>query len=133
MPKSARFALAALVLLTAPACADRGTPVAPEHADVPAARQMLDALSVTISGPTTVPAAGEYEWTANVTGGDGTYSYAWYVLDTSTFTWIYRTDGPSFTDEIGPGRGPERVNIRVVVTSGSESASDTHSFNVWTP
>jgi hypothetical protein len=133
MHKAARFALAALVLLSAPACADRGTPVAPEHADVPAARQMLNPLSVTISGPTSITSVGEYEWTANVSGGSGTYSYTWYVLDTSTFTWIYLTNDPSFTDDIGPGRGPQRITIRVVVTSGSESAADPHSFNVWTP
>jgi hypothetical protein len=75
---------------------------------------------------------GDYEWTANASGGSN-YSYTWYVWDNSTFSWIYLTNGPTFADDIGPGRGPEWITIRVDVTSGSDFASDTHDYYVWTP
>jgi hypothetical protein len=132
MRKTARFALAALVLMAAPACADSGTPLTPKHAEAPATRQMLDAISVTITGTTSILSEGEYEWTANASGGSN-YSYTWYVLDKSTFNWIYLTNGPTFADGIGPGRGPEWQTIRVDVTAGSDSASDTHDYYIWTP
>jgi hypothetical protein len=93
---------------------------------------MLDAISVNITGPTSIFSEGEYEWTANASGGSN-YSYTWYVLDNSTLNWIYLTNGPTFADGIGPGRGPEWITIRVDVTSGSDTASDTHDYYVWTP
>jgi len=50
-------------------------------------------VSTRILGPTHIATWGEHTWTADPSGGDGTYSYEWYYrIDHQTWTCNYQTD-----------------------------------------
>jgi aqualysin 1 len=85
-------------------------------------------VGVTITGPTSITTPGAYSWQANASGGIGTYTYSWqYRVQNGTWTPVgagaatysrsVTTTDPSF-------------ELRVTVTSGGLTSSDTHLVNV---
>ncbi|MFO7894511.1 MAG: hypothetical protein R6U63_12320 [Longimicrobiales bacterium] len=91
-----------------------------------------EVLSVELHGTDYISTDSTYTWTANAENGTGTYSYEWQRrTNHQTSTCVYQTDWTTV------GTGPEYVSpespfgydfqLRVTVTSGSETASD----NIW--
>jgi len=85
------------------------------------ANPLHPALTVGISGDNVVTTQNAYTWTAQPAGGNGTYTYQWYVI------WDgapYHTDGPLGTSQtqsmsVIPEDG--NFSLRVVVTSNGQS------------
>ncbi|HEX8692567.1 MAG TPA: S8 family serine peptidase [Longimicrobium sp.] len=81
-------------------------------------------VGANVTGPGTVSSVGTYTWQAGATGGDGSYAY----------TWEYRVQGAAVWTVVGTGSSYARsvaasdpsFELRVTVTSGGLSASDTH-------
>lgn len=81
--------------------------------------QVTPQLNASLDGPNTIWTPGYYQWTITPSGGDGTYSYQWYVdyawgsqsqpLGTGNMTqlWVDENTGPFI--------------IRAVVTSGGST------------
>ncbi|HEX2204353.1 MAG TPA: S8 family serine peptidase, partial [Longimicrobium sp.] len=90
--------------------------------DVLAALNYVPPVTVTMTGPSLVSTQGSYTWTANPSGGAGSYAYRWYeswdgvnYYDTGVTTksysgWVYAGD---------------QFWLRVVVTSGAQQGSAT--------
>ncbi len=59
-------------------------------------------------------------WTANATGGSGSYSYQWYSRSSPTYGW-YNTGvtTQNYTKTIY-----DDIEFKCIVTSGSETVSD---------
>ena len=82
------------------------------------------ALPLTVSVSSTPSGSFGITWTANVSGGTGIYSYSWSGTDnlsgtTSSVTKNYLTEG--------------NKNATVTVTSGSQVASSSGSYNLVFP
>ena len=86
------------------------------------------AMSVSITGLTTIKTPGSRTWTCGASGGAGGYSYAWYRRDyggsfvyagsgTSYTTWVDGNDAPSFT-------------LKCSVTSAGQTVSAEKTVNV---
>lgn len=88
------------------------------------ASPLYPALSVEIDGENVLTTQNSYTWTAQPVGGTGTYSYQWYVI------WDgapYHTDGPlgtSVTQSMSVIPEDGNFSLRVVVTSGGQTAED---------
>lgn len=85
-----------------------------------------DAFQVAINGPRLIGVPGSYQWTAEVHGGDGEFSYEWTLYGTTRPVSVTGTDGPVLSlalDDYFDGR----LEISVVVHSGGEAvlASET--------
>ncbi|HYR10100.1 MAG TPA: S8 family serine peptidase [Longimicrobium sp.] len=77
-------------------------------------------LGVTISGPDYVLGGTSNTWTANPTGGNGTYTYQWqYSLNGST--WSNGATTKTYTRMVG--RYATQLYLRVTVTSNGASAT----------
>jgi hypothetical protein len=85
-------------------------------------------VSVTIDGPTDVPANTECEWKANVNGGLPPYSYEWLrdgitVSTTDSYTADTGTNDFRLDLEVVDGRSDIDTDvIFVTVTSGEEES-----------
>jgi hypothetical protein len=84
-------------------------------------------LTARILGPTDIATSGEYTWTADPSGGDGTYAYEWfYRIDHQTWTCNYQTDWSFVGSDATYSRNVPvpsydfRIGLRV--TSGGETA-----------
>jgi len=87
--------------------------------------------SVTISGPSSITTAGTYTWSTSVTGGNGSYAYAWeYRVQGGTWTPVGTSAG-TYTRSVAEGN--PAFELRVTVTSGGATASDDHPVNVVIP
>jgi subtilisin family serine protease len=85
--------------------------------------------SVTISGPSTISAAGTYTWSTSVTGGSGSYAYAWEYRTQGSATWTpVGTAASTYTRSVAAGNA--HFELRVTVTSGGLAGSDNHLVNV---
>jgi hypothetical protein len=74
-------------------------------------------LGVSISGPFMIYQGNYGTWTANPTGGTGTYTYQWQYSSTgSTWTNVATTQSYSRT-------GFSTFYLRVIVTSGGSSVT----------
>lgn len=91
-------------------------------------------LSVTISGPSSVPASGNKTWTANAVNGEGPYTYAWYRKTDHWWprgaaTCHYETDlelvstGPSYSSYVSLGDFDFRLIVYVMSAGEQASAS----------
>jgi Subtilase family len=88
-------------------------------------------VSVYISGPSTISTAGTYTWYANPSGGNGTFTYSWeYRVQGGTWTPV-GCGCASYSRSVAAGN-PD-FELRVTVTSGGASASDTHLVDVAIP
>jgi subtilisin family serine protease len=81
-------------------------------------------LSVYITGPDWVYGGTTYTWQANVSGGDGTYSYQWQYLPEGGSTWS-NVGSNSSTYSRFVGRYASSFYLRVIVTSGGASATSS--------
>ncbi|HET7273784.1 MAG TPA: S8 family serine peptidase [Longimicrobiaceae bacterium] len=86
-------------------------------------------LQVTISGPTYINAVGLYDWEANPSYGNSAYSYSWEFSNDGS-NWSPAGSGKDYSRYIG-STDTDFV-LRVTVTSGSETDSDTHWITVAT-
>lgn len=129
--KIRRFA-AALGLLVIAACSDVTTSpegARPSPGDA-TPRSQLSALYVSIDGPSWVTygslnAPGPYyEWTANASGGDGSYTYEWVISDVLGRTWVAGT-GPVF------GTSFDCRWVNFILTVNVTSAGQTASSEMW--
>ncbi|HEX8903788.1 MAG TPA: S8 family serine peptidase, partial [Longimicrobiaceae bacterium] len=78
------------------------------------------ALSVTVSGDDYLFSGDVGYWHANVTGGNGTYSYQWQFRSAASTTWSnVGTNSPDYSRS-APLRS---FYVRVIVTSGGVSAT----------
>ncbi len=86
-------------------------------------------VSVTISGPTTIHTAGNYTWTANASGGTGSYTYTWYYrIDHKKWDCTYETNwvqvgtGPSYNRQVSHMWDYD-FRLRVDVQSATQNAT----------
>jgi aqualysin 1 len=90
-------------------------------------------VAVNITGTEDIYATSSrsYTWTANPSGGDGTYTYQWqYRLATSS-TWTnVGTNSSTYSRVVSTTARP--FYLRVTVTSGGAAASDDHYVYVQT-
>jgi hypothetical protein len=77
-------------------------------------------LSVTISGPTYIWGGSSNSWTANPSGGNGTYTYQWQYSSNGS-TWTNGGTTQTYTRSIG--RYATALYLRVTVTSNGASAT----------
>lgn len=88
-------------------------------------------LVPTITGPTSITAAGTYTWNTTVTGGNGTNTYAWeYRVQGGTWTSV-GCGCASYTRTVSAGN--PSFELRVTVTSNGLTGSDTHLVSVTIP
>lgn len=89
--------------------------------------------SVTINGPDWIDTPGTYTWTANPSGGNGTYTYRWEAKDWNTSTWYFL--GSSQNQSRSVTSSTRDFWIRVTVTSGAQTASSTKFVDnlLWDP
>jgi|GEM_PF-6378357 len=76
-------------------------------------------LSVSISGPTDVSSCRAASWTANASGGTGTYTYRWYIVESGQ---LVGTGNPYYDYPHFYARNDE-YRIRVEVISGNTTAN----------
>jgi hypothetical protein len=81
----------------------------------------------TITGPSTITVAGTYTWSANASCGNGTYTYNW---ESRVGTGAWTTVGTASTYSRAVAAGNSDFELRVTVTSGGATASDTHLVDV---
>ncbi len=90
-------------------------------------------LDVSLSGPTSLASGEQGTWTASVTGGSGSISYAWKASNPQSFSWYdlpCTTSSCSHaffndTNTVIPNGG-----IRVTVTRGGETDTQTRNISV---
>jgi hypothetical protein len=80
--------------------------------------------TVSISGPSSITTAGTYTWTANLTGGTGSYTYTWESFNGST--WTPRGSGQSLSMYFD-WTTPPIQQVRVTVNS---YPTTTATYNV---
>jgi subtilisin family serine protease len=85
-------------------------------------------VSANITGPTAIGTAGTYTWQANASGGTGSYTYSWEYRTQGSTTWTAVGSGASYSRTVGTSDAD--FELRVTVTSGGVSASDTHLVDV---
>jgi subtilisin family serine protease len=115
--------------LTAPQVRERlrATAAGPhDRVDAYAAVLGIYPLSVDISGPTYVDVAGTYTWEAMPQNGTGSYTYAW-EQSPDLLSWYAVGSNKTYSDYINPDGST--FYLRVTVTSGTETATDTHQVN----
>ncbi|HEU0014185.1 MAG TPA: S8 family serine peptidase [Longimicrobium sp.] len=96
------------------------------------ARAAVTPVCTTISGPASITTAGTYTWTASACGGNGTYTYQWQYRTQGSATWTnVGTNSSSYSRSVAAGDAD--FELRVTVTSGGVSASDTHLVDVNIP
>jgi subtilisin family serine protease len=83
-------------------------------------------LGVTISGPSTVNGGTSNTWTANPTGGNGTYTYQWQY-STNGSTWSNGATTKTYTRPVN--LLATNLYLRVTVTSNGASVTSS-TFNV---
>ena len=87
--------------------------------------------TVYITGPTSITQAGTYTWTANPSGGNGSFTYAWESFNGSS--WSPRGSGQTMSMYID-WTTPPIQQVRVTVTSnGTASAAYNVSVNIQRP
>jgi hypothetical protein len=91
------------------------------------AHKALVALSVSITGPTTIKTAGPYSWTANPSGGNGSYTYQWQASDDGG-AWYTVGSSKTYSRQISL-ESPRTLDLRVIVTSSGVQATATHRVN----
>ena len=84
-------------------------------------------LAVTISGPGFIEAGQTSTWTANPSGGNGTYTYQWQFRRESASTWSTGATTRLYTRTFTIS-GP--YYLRVTVTSGGASVTSAEHA-VW--
>ncbi|HEV2146831.1 MAG TPA: S8 family serine peptidase [Longimicrobiaceae bacterium] len=82
-------------------------------------------LAVTITGPFLVYEGESHTWTANPSGGDGTYTYQWQEQPEGSSTWYNGATTKSYTLTASYS-----FTLRVIVTSGGASATSAE-HSVW--
>lgn len=124
------LALAALV--AAAACSEQAPPLAvADPAGVPAVMGTTPLSATTIFGPVAITAAGTRAWQAIISGGNGTYSYAWQYRPQGTTTWTPVSTGSTYSRNV-TSISPS-FELRLTVTSGGASVVDTHLVSVNIP
>ncbi len=88
-------------------------------------------VGANITGTTSITAAGTYAWAANASGGTGTYTYSWEYRLQGGSTWTVVGTGSSYSRNVTSTQAA--FELRVTVTSGGVSASDTHLVGVNIP
>lgn len=92
-------------------------------------RALVGRVGLTVSGPSYVNTPNDVSWTANPSGGAGTYTYRWekasgggafYTVGTAKTYWDYVGTGDAFT-------------LRVTVTDGPDAATTSRTVNVTGP
>ncbi len=88
---------------------------------------------VTISGTTSVSNPGTYTWTANATGGDGTYGYRWAYHPSGSATWL--TLGTAMTQSRYVTSSTPPFSLKVTVTSATQEGNAAISVDnmLWEP
>jgi hypothetical protein len=91
---------------------------------------MYPAPLASISGPTSITQAGTYTWTANPSGGTGTYTYAWEAYD--GHFWYAKGSAQSWSGYFDWNTGAFK-KLRVTVTSGGRTTVTTINVSVSIP
>lgn len=86
-------------------------------------------LAASISGPSSITQSGTYTWTAQPSGGTGSYAYQWEASD--GFAWYGKGTGQSYTDLFHSNS--RFTAVRVKVTSGGQSVTATMNVSVVIP
>lgn len=81
-----------------------------------------------ITGPTSISTSGSYTWQANAACGNGTYTYQWQYRTQGSTTWTNVGTGSSYTRSVSAS--DLDFEVRVNVTSGGVTGSDTHLVDV---
>jgi len=80
--------------------------------------------AASITGTTSITAAGTYTWQANASGGNGTYTYSWEYRVQGTTTWTAVGTASSYSRAVALGN--PAFELRATVTSNGLTGSDTH-------
>lgn len=105
-----------------------------ENADVNIPEYVPDEpLSVTVSGPPYLNDGQTAYFSSNVSNSEGAVSYQWYYRQEPYASWVSGGTGSSFqrTFYSAPGGETAHSSVKLEITSAGESASDTHSFDVY--
>jgi subtilisin family serine protease len=86
---------------------------------------LVNSLAVTITGRVVVYSGTTNTWTANPTGGNGTYTYQWQYRDEGSTTWVNGPTTKSYTLTVY-----SPFSLRVIVTSGGASVTSAER-QVW--
>lgn len=81
-------------------------------------------VTVSIAGPDSILIADEYEWTANATGGSGTYTYEWQRSTDGGDPWT--SVGTSATYVAAVDTGNFVFHLRAIATSAGKADTATH-------
>ena len=84
-------------------------------------------VGATITGPSSISTAGTHTWQANASGGNGTYTYAWEYRVQGGI-WSAAGTASSYSRTVD--RSDPDFELRVTVTSGGVTGSDTHLVDV---
>ncbi|HEX8275353.1 MAG TPA: S8 family serine peptidase [Longimicrobiaceae bacterium] len=87
----------------------------------------VGALSVTITGTDFINEGQTSTWTANPSGGNGTYTYQWQYRRVTSSTWSTGATTKSYTRTFSTGG---TYYLRVIVTSGGASVTSAE-HEVW--
>jgi hypothetical protein len=82
-------------------------------------------LSVSITGPGLIYSGKSGTWTANPSGGTGTYTYQWQYRNEGSTTWVNGATTKSYTRT-----AYGTFYLRVIVTSGGVSVTSAER-EVW--
>lgn len=108
------ISLFALVASTLAGCADQ--PVAPHGAAGEGSYTASEALNAYITGPTVLLSGQQGTWTANPSGGDGTYTYQWQYKKVGSVLWTNVGTGASYSRAASA-----TFDLKLTVSSGGTS------------
>lgn len=108
------ISMSALAVALSAGCTDQ--PVAPRAAGAEARYTASQALDAYITGPTQVLWGQQGTWTANPSGGDGTYTYQWQYKKQGSTLWTNVGTGSSYTRAAGTS-----FDLKLTVSSAGTS------------
>jgi len=85
-------------------------------------------LSVSISGPTIINANQYGNWSANVSGGSGTYTYSWYHRHTNTDHWSFLGNGSTISTT---DTAPFYIKVDVIDNAVPPNTGDSGNYSVY--
>jgi hypothetical protein len=93
-------------------------------------RALVGRVGLTLSGPSYVSSLAEQTWTANATGGAGTYRYRWERADGTSGQFYSVSTARTYESFVETG---DRFTLRVTVTDGPDNHAVTRSMVVSGP
>jgi len=90
-------------------------------------RSLVGRVSVSISGPGRILSPGTYTWTANPTGGAGSYTYLWQLQNSGSSSWYTVGTSRSYS---GYADEDADFTLRVTVSDGPDAHTVSRDKNV---